>query len=47
VQVSDSTMGEWAQLSGDGLSSEGWSIPAPRHGQIHPKLSQGWDELGW
>lgn len=33
------TVGEWAQLSRDGLSSEGWSIPTLRDGHIHPKLS--------
>ena len=41
MQMSGSTVGEWAQLSRDGLSSKGWSIPALRDGQIHPKLSPG------
>lgn len=44
--MSGSTAGEWAQISRDGLSSEGWSFLAPRDRQIHPKLSPGLGQAG-
>lgn len=39
--MSCGTVWEQAQPSRDGVSSEGWSIPALRDEQIHPKLPPG------